>query len=64
MEEFELSFKNKYVRMWIIWVLPVIFLSTPLLFLVPTKYEWVVTFIPITAVLIFYSWYKWDKRGR
>ncbi|MFD1851283.1 hypothetical protein D8M05_05800 [Oceanobacillus bengalensis] len=61
MKEFELSFKNKYVRMFFIWVLPVLLLSAILFFPLPIEYHWIPHIILITAVIIFYCWVKFDK---
>ncbi len=63
MEEFELSFKNKYVRMFFIWVLPIIILSVILIILFPIEYQWIPSFLPIIAYIIFYGWIKFDKRN-
>lgn len=62
MKEFELSFKNKRVSMWFILVLPVIILSGVLFFLLPTEYQWVPSFLPVTAIIIFFCWVKSDKK--
>lgn len=64
MEAFELSFKNKRVRMWFIWVLPVIILSGILFFPLPIEYHWIPSFLPIIAIIIFYGWVKFDKNKR
>jgi len=62
MEAIELTFKNKRVRMWFLWVLPIIFLSVTLYFLLPIEYHWIPSFLVITGIIIFYGWVKFDKK--
>lgn len=61
MEEFELSFKNKYVRLFFIWVLPLILLSAVLFILLPIEQHWIPSFLPMTTLIIFFGWIKFDK---
>ncbi|PQD93888.1 hypothetical protein CYL18_17160 [Pradoshia eiseniae] len=61
MESFDFSFNNKYVRMWFIWVLPILILSVILFLLLPVNYQWIPMYLPVPVVIIFFCWYQLDK---
>ncbi len=58
MMEFELSFRNKIVRMFFIWVIPVLLLTVILFFILPNHYQWIPSFLQLVNVIIFYVWAK------
>ncbi|ASF39082.1 hypothetical protein CEH05_08125 [Halobacillus halophilus] len=60
--EFELSFRNKIVRMFFIWVIPVWLLTIILIFTLPNHYQWIPSFLPIVTVIIFYLWAKFYSK--
>ncbi|MET3683454.1 membrane protein CcdC involved in cytochrome C biogenesis [Alkalibacillus flavidus] len=55
MKEFELSFNNKYVKAFIIWLVPLLLLSAVLIILLPTT-------IQVGSNAFFWSWVMFDRR--
>ncbi|MCM3742163.1 hypothetical protein M3210_18170 [Oceanobacillus luteolus] len=64
MKEFELSFKNKYVKMWFVWMIPLIILTLLLFIFLPLPYHWIPALLLTISANIFYAWVKLDKRKK
>lgn len=61
-KQVELSFKNKAVKMWLILMVPNLFVQICL-----TQFTEVPRFIPAClpaiSLLVFFSWFYWYKRN-
>jgi hypothetical protein len=62
MDKSDFSFKNKYVKLWFILVLPLLILSVILTLLLPINYHWIPSYLPVITIIFFFSWYQLDKK--
>lgn len=62
-ERFELSFKNKVVRMWFYLTGPTIFLQITLAFFTEVS-QLILALIPVKPLTIFYAWYYLYRKNQ
>lgn len=55
-ERFELSFKNKEVRMWFYLVIPAFIIGSLIIFYGDQKYQYIRFLVLVIAWVIFYIW--------
>lgn len=55
-ERFELSFKNKEVRMWFYLVIPAFIIGSLIIFYGDQKYQYIRLLVLVIAWVIFYIW--------
>ncbi|MEK4485415.1 hypothetical protein MHH81_07380 [Psychrobacillus sp. FSL H8-0484] len=55
-DRFELSFKNKEVRIWFVIMVPVVIGSVLFMLFTEIKYQSLVSLFPVMGWLIFYIW--------
>ncbi|MFF2753055.1 hypothetical protein ACFVR1_04755 [Psychrobacillus sp. NPDC058041] len=55
-ERFELSFKNKEVRMWFYLAVPTFIIGSIIIFYDDQKYQYVRLLVLVIAMTIFYIW--------
>jgi len=56
MERFEMSFKNKRVRIWFSVILPISVLAILLYILLPSELQIVPTLLLMATLVIYYAW--------
>ncbi|MGE6489821.1 hypothetical protein [Paenisporosarcina sp. NPDC076898] len=61
-ERFELSFKNKQVRMWFYLAVPTFIIASIIIFYGEQKYQYVGWLVLVIALAIFYTW-RFFTRG-
>ncbi len=62
MKEFEFSFKNIYVRLWFVLLLPIVLILAVIIFFVPLEYQLILIFLSTMVASIFYGWVQFDKK--
>ncbi|MEK4521874.1 hypothetical protein NSQ95_10140 [Psychrobacillus sp. FSL W7-1457] len=55
-ERFELSFKNKEVRMWFYLMVPTFIIGSILIFYGEQKYQYIPWLVSVIAWTVFYLW--------
>lgn len=61
-ERFELSFKNKEVRIWLYLMIPIIVIGSVIIFYGEQEYQYFRLLILAIALLIFYTWRYFYRR--
>lgn len=60
MEGLDLSMKNKYVKVWIVTVLPAIVLTILLFIFMSREYHFIPIALPIVTIIPVYLWVMMD----
>ncbi len=66
-ERFELSFKNKEVRMWFYFAVPTFVIGSIFIFFIEQKYQYIPLFVLVIAWTSFFLWrffYRKKNRGK
>jgi uncharacterized membrane protein YfcA len=61
-ERFELSFKNKEVRIWLYLMIPTIAIGSVIIFYSEQEYQYFRLLTLVIALLIFYTWRYFYRR--
>lgn len=62
MERFEMSFKNKRVRIWFSVILPISILAILLYIFLPVELQIVPTLLLMATLVIYYAWVFMSQR--
>ncbi|KOF09064.1 hypothetical protein AC739_17105 [Planococcus glaciei] len=62
MERFEMSFKNKRVRIWFLVILPITVLAILLTIFLPTEMQIVPTLLLMATLVVYYAWVFMSQR--
>ncbi|ETP67987.1 hypothetical protein [Planococcus glaciei] len=62
MERFEMSFKNKRVRIWFSVILPITVLAILLTIFLPTEMQIVPTLLLMATLVVYYAWVFMSQR--
>ncbi|MGI2326914.1 hypothetical protein [Planococcus sp. YIM B11945] len=62
MERFDMSFKNKKVRVYFGLIVPVIIVAIIMHFVLPPAYQMIPTFLVLSGIAVFYLWVLIDRR--
>lgn len=61
-ERFDLSFKNKEVRMWLYLMTPTIIIGSIIIFLGKQEHQYIQLLVLVIALAIFYVWRYFHRR--
>jgi hypothetical protein len=64
MDRFDFSMSNKFVKAWLLILLPIIGMAAVLYFFIPTEYYIIPNFIQISAVCCFFAAYLAGKKKK
>ncbi|MDN7227957.1 hypothetical protein QWY15_11670 [Planococcus sp. N064] len=62
MERFEMSFKNKRVRIWFSVILPITVLAILLYIFLPAEMQIVPTLLLMVTLVVYYAWVFMSQR--
>lgn len=62
MERFDMSFKNKKVKVYFVVMLPLIFIATLLTFILPIEFQPIASLIVIFGLVGYLIWFIVDRK--
>ncbi|HJF31347.1 MAG TPA: hypothetical protein K8V56_06150 [Sporosarcina psychrophila] len=61
-DRFELNFKNKEVRIWLVIMIPAMIAGVLIMLFAETKQQYITSSFPVIAWMIFYIWRYFYRR--